>query len=171
MKLILYVFLVLALACNSTKKANVSNSDKAENKEENIQEESIDLGITDSIFLFLERTICYGECPAYTITVYPNGKVVYVGKQFVERKGRFESSISLDKMKEILEEAKRIQYFEMQDIYDAYITDIPSCISIISAEGKRKKIMNRAEAPAELNQFQKYLDRELLELDWKSVDR
>ena len=32
-----------------------------------------------------------------------------------------------------------------------------------------KKIYNRADAPEELNQFQKYLDRELLNLDWKEI--
>ena len=171
MKLFLYIGIFLALGCNSSKKASLSESPKGPHSEEIVQETSIDLGITDSIFLFQERTICYGECPSYTITVYPKGKVVYVGKEFVERKGRFESHISMGKMKEILDEAKRIHYFEMQDVYDAYVTDIPSCISIISAEGQRKKILNRAEAPEELIQFQRFLDRELLELDWKSVDR
>jgi len=167
----LYILFFFAIACNSTKNASVAEAGKKVNTEEKATEEPIDLGITDSIFVFLERTICYGECPSYTITVYPDGKVIYVGKEFVERKGKFESRISSEKMKEILDEAKRINYFQMQDVYDAYITDIPSCISIISAEGQQKKIMNRAEGPEELNQFQRYLDKELLGLEWKALNQ
>ena len=52
MKLYLYILLLSAIACNSTKKTSNSDSTKEEKTEEVVQQESIDLGITDSIFLF-----------------------------------------------------------------------------------------------------------------------
>src|SRR3954471_8041193 len=36
----------------------------------------------------LERGVCYGTCPAYKLTVYRDGKVEYVGKNYVKKIGK-----------------------------------------------------------------------------------
>jgi hypothetical protein len=32
--------------------------------------------------------MCYGRCPAYSVTIWGDGKVVYKGKNFVLKTGR-----------------------------------------------------------------------------------
>lgn len=41
-----------------------------------------------NVIVTLERTVCYGVCSDYTVTIHGDGAVEYVGRQFVGRRGR-----------------------------------------------------------------------------------
>lgn len=55
--------------------------------------------IADHIFLAsLHRDVCYGTCPAYTITVYRDGKVEFEGESFVKKKGKADGTLTGDQL-------------------------------------------------------------------------
>src|ERR1700680_1928962 len=47
----------------------------------------------------LERTGCYGTCPAYSVTIHGDGKVEYNGKSHVKEMGTREVRIETDKIR------------------------------------------------------------------------
>jgi thioredoxin-related protein len=75
MRTFLIVITFFILACSSAKKTTQTEVDKKAQISEIAK---------DSIFLYFERTLCYGECPAFKITVYSDGRSHYQGDKFVE---------------------------------------------------------------------------------------
>lgn len=155
--LILAVFSVLILSC-----ANTKNSQKAVAQEKQVSTE-------DSLFLSFERTQCFGECPAYRITINSEGQCLYEGFKWVDRTGKHTAEISDEQMKEIRNMAGEIGFFELKDKYDGHVSDLPSTIYILSRTGggEHKRVIDRYQGPQELREFGKFLDRMLLNLDWK----
>ena len=49
---------------------------------------------TSDTILYYFRGACFGMCPMFELTVWKDGKAVYVGKNHVDRIGRFQSQIS-----------------------------------------------------------------------------
>jgi len=158
MMFIISVFTLLA--CSNSKKTQDSNATGSDNE----------LNSEDSLALSFERTLCFGTCPAFKITINNDGTCYYEGFKFVDRLGKFKANISKEQMKEIQKEAERIGFFSMKDKYDATVTDVPSVITMISGPNGKKEIMNRFDGPQELRSFEDYLDSILLNLDWKSLD-
>jgi thioredoxin-related protein len=161
MRNLLILIAIFTLACSSAKKTTQAASDKKAQTEEVKK---------DSIFLYFERTLCYGECPAFKITVFSDGRSLYEGVRFVEKIGEYEARLSAAQMKEISEEAVRIGFYEFQDKYDASVSDVPTCITMISSDKGRKRVEDRFDGPDVLHAFEKYLDSILLGLDWKYRD-
>ncbi len=126
--------------------------------------------ITDSIVFVIERTVCFGQCPTYKAIVYSTGHAVYSGENFVEKLGRWTAAFPVEKAAEIYQKANEIKYFELNDNYDASITDVPTTFTEIHFDGKVKRILNRWNAPDELREFEKYLDEVLDGLNWKKPD-
>jgi len=162
MRTLIILITFFTLACSSSKKATQVAADQKSQSEETVKK--------DSLFLYFERTLCYGECPAFKITVYSDGRCTYEGVRFVEKMGDYDARIDPAQMKEIAEEAERIGFYDLQDKYDASVSDVPTCITMISGDKGRKRIEDRFDAPDILRVFEKYLDGILLGLDWKYRD-
>lgn len=96
----------------------------------------------------LERTVCFGTCPAYKLTIFDDGKVVYEGKEFVKHKGRAEGRITKTALEELVHEFERINYFSLADYYqegqncpEAW-TDNPSATTSLNWKGKTKVVLH-----------------------------
>ena len=93
----------------------------------------------------LERTTCFGTCPAYKLTIFDDGKVVFEGKKFVKHKGREEGQITKAQLDELVRAFNRINYMKLDDEYvgdrcpDMW-TDYPSAITSINQKGQVKRI-------------------------------
>src|SRR5437762_3733651 len=95
--------------------------------------------------LSLERTTCYGWCPAYTVTVFGDGRVEYEGKRFVKIKGKRTKRIDINALRQLRGEVERIHYFDLRDSYASPAdgcptrwTDNPAAITSVLAGGKTK---------------------------------
>ena len=104
------------------------------------------------------RSVCFGACPVYSLTIYGNGTVVYEGEMYVNVTGKQTSEISQEKIQEIVDEFYRIDYLSLDDVYDEPISDIPHTITSIRINGKYKSIYNRAGAPKELKELENKID-------------
>lgn len=120
------------------------------------------LPVKESLLLSLERTPCFGKCPTYKYTILTTGKIIYNGSQNTKNIGSYTAQLNKSQLEEIKNQLKIIDAFSLQDKYDAKVTDIPSTILVININGKKKKIYDRHGAPEKLKQFEKFVDKIVL---------
>ena len=114
------------------------------------------------VIITLERTMCFGKCPVYTLTIYGNGTVNYEGKKHVTVMGSQKASISEKKVSQLIDEFMRINYFSLQDSYVRRgMTDMPSAITSIRIGSREKTVRHYygdRTAPPELKQLESRID-------------
>ena len=124
----------------------------------------------DEVIITLERTACYGFCPVYTITIFGNGTVQYEGKEHVQTVGNQETEISEEKIRQIIREFERIDYFSLNDEYtERTITDAPSAITSITMNMETKTIKHYHgdfSAPEELTELEDKIDEIVNSEQW-----
>lgn len=106
----------------------------------------------------LERSVCFGKCPVYSLVVEGNGNVRYEGLDFVAVKGVQTAQITTEAVKTLVDAFFEIDYFALQDSFDGNITDVPHTISSIKIDGKSKRIFNRLGAPVALRDLETMID-------------
>jgi hypothetical protein len=133
------IFLALLLILPGCYKAN---PDTKAQQTASPQEIPVDTLIT------LERSECFGACPAYKLSISADGRVVFEGKAFVKTKGRAEGRITLSQLSELIRAFNNADYFSLKDSYaggpadgcPTMWTDNPAAITSIRSKGRSKKI-------------------------------
>ena len=122
-------------------------------------------GITE---IGLERAICFGSCPAYSVIFKADGSVRYVGIENVPHKGVRNGRISDWEFHRLAEFAMKSGYMNMESDYDLpSITDLPVTYSMVILEEKRKLIRNYGSlGPIELWAFERAADSLLADVVW-----
>ncbi len=98
----------------------------------------------------LSRTICYGTCPAYKLEIFANGRVVFHGQHHVRKTGQVVWQINQDRIKQLIAEFARINYFSLADDYSLsnrkncpnFGTDAPSAITSITINEQTKTVFH-----------------------------
>ena len=108
----------------------------------------------------LERTMCPGACPDYSLILYGNGRVLYEGRHYVAVKGRRRGHISVTNVKNLFEEFCEVDYFSFKDQYNAITRDGAITKTSIIADGRTKAVVNchPSEAPESLYLLEKKID-------------
>lgn len=130
--------------------------------------------IPEDLTMTLKRTGCFAganACPTYELTVKADGAVVFEGIDVTEVKGRVEDKISVEKVKQLIAEFRKADYFNLENSYDyencpSTSTDQPDAITSIKINGKQKKVRHylgckgkEAEIfPARLTGLEKKID-------------
>jgi Domain of unknown function (DUF6438) len=98
----------------------------------------------------LERTPCYGACPAYKVTVSGTGEVVYCGETHVEKIGTHRWRLSRRRLQRLAEALERAKYLRLEDDYTAGgATDAPGCLTSVEYDdGTSKSVVRRHGDPA-----------------------
>ncbi len=124
----------------------------------------------DEVVITLERTVCFGVCPEYKLIVYGNGTVVYEGKRFVRIEGKRTIAISEEKVRQLLSEFKKIDYFSLNDSYEEFMaTDMPSAFTSLTVDGKTKTVRHYHgdfSAPKELTELEDKIDEIVNSNQW-----
>ena len=115
-------------------------------------------------YIKLQRTMCFGTCPVYSVTVDKEGNVNYYGEMFVYKSGEHHWKISMRKVKQLND---LIEDFGFKSfIYepgDEFITDQPSCITTIKySDGETKEINHyygHVLIDDSLTEFEKNIER------------
>jgi Domain of unknown function (DUF6438) len=103
--------------------------------------------IPQDTLITLERTVCYGTCPSYKLTISSDGAVVFEGRRFVKKVGTVQSTISQEQLRDLIEKFDKINYFNLRNRYqdpedgcDGFVTDNPSANTSIRINGKSKSV-------------------------------
>jgi hypothetical protein len=128
--------------------------------------------LSDSLVVRIQRTACFGRCPIYTASIYRGGYVDYIGEKWVQREGHFESKISQEKIDRLIEEANKIEFENLDNVYDNLnVTDLPSTIITVRLENGPKIVVNRYQGPEVLRGFEQLLDQTIEELTFSKFSR
>lgn len=99
------------------------------------------LGEDTNTSITLERGICFGTCPVYTLTIFGNGSIVYEGKEFVKELGIRNGSVNASIAEELFSLIDTSGFIDLADSYSAYdITDMPSATITLITNGKVKRV-------------------------------
>ncbi len=116
----------------------------------------------------LERSICFGACPAYSVIFKADGSVRYVGIENVPHKGVRNGRVSDWEFHRLAEFAVKNGYMNLESDYDLpTITDLPVTYSMVVREEKRKLIRNYGSlGPIELWAFERAAESLLADVEW-----
>jgi len=122
-------------------------------------------GVTE---IGIERTTCYGSCPAYTFIVSSNGSFRYKGEKHVERTGEFTGKASVAQFNQLAQFILDSDYFSLKDSYRPMVTDCPTVYTTVVVNGKRKVISNYANGgPTKLWAIEQLIDQLMITAEWK----
>ena len=124
-------------------------------------------GDLKDLVVSLERTTCYGDCPAYKLTIYGDGRVEYEGTANVKLTNKKEGHVQPGDLKKILAAFDKANYFSIKPYtYDTctctLCTDMPTAITEIHAKGKSHRVEHYYGcrcAPRELWELEEGIDR------------
>ena len=118
----------------------------------------------------LERTVCFGTCPAYRVTISSDGTVTFEGRQYTKTKGLATGHISANDFRKLVSEFEKIDYFSLPDRYapgtkecPRVITDMPAANTSIRLKGRSKSVSHyhgcgNAGALAKLTELENKID-------------
>jgi len=90
----------------------------------------------------MNRTVCYGTCPAYALIIQGDGRVFYNGHRYVERTGRAESRLDRAAMDGLLQAVDRSGILEISDTLGCPYshTDAASALITVRVNGVERQI-------------------------------
>lgn len=128
-------------------------------------------GPGDSLVISLQRTPCFGRCKAYMINVYRSGYATFDGRSNVELEGLHQGRIGLDTLRLLLAEAERNGFYQLNDVYDRNVTDLPSAVLRLVGNGKDKRVVGRAGTPEAFTRFFEKAETLLYPVPWRPVPK
>lgn len=122
--------------------------------------------------LVFQRTPCYGTCPAYTATVFADGRVEYEGQRFVPVLGKHTLRLPPATVAGMLAETQRINFSQLEERYSRNTSDLPATIITVHPAGQpAKSVFAEEGVPDNLKSYISYLQARLDPLAGIGVDK
>jgi len=90
----------------------------------------------------LTRTVCFGFCPDYTVTISGDGDVRYDGRRFVNVVGQRTSSIPQAEVQALLTRFDAIGFDQLNDEYRGQMTDLPTTTITLTRNGATQRLVD-----------------------------
>jgi membrane dipeptidase len=110
------------------------------------------------IAITLERTVCFGTCPAYSVTLRDDGSVAFEGQQYTKVAGKQAWKIDPAAVKALAKEMQDAGFFEMENEYRAMVTDHPTVFTSLTVGSRTKRIRDYVAGPARLKEIEQKID-------------
>ena len=116
----------------------------------------------------LRRTACLGACPVYSLEIFDDGFIRYVGTKFVQYQGEHRAVITRDAVDNLVASFLRANYFFLKDRCEnckgpdgsvGEISDLPTTFTSLRDGTRKKSAMNYACAPQRLRELEDEIDR------------
>lgn len=98
-------------------------------------------------YIKMERTACFGRCPAYMVEIYKTGLIRYTGRQFTEYTGVYESNIGSKEATKLLKKFADNRVDTCREVYDNNIPDLPGLYFGFKINGKDITVANASFGP------------------------
>lgn len=171
-----YLFLLplwgLLMACNPKATSTLENTSKYGNTDEvaMTKSEAFEVSSPQKI-AGIKKTACYGECPVFEVTFYSDGKVIWEGKRFTDKIGRYTVQLPKAEITNIIQKGRNMGYFAFNDSYPKdkiqMIPDLPNTVTFLSYANEFKQVINNYDAPTNLKNFEAYLLDICNSIDWE----
>jgi ankyrin repeat protein len=87
----------------------------------------------------LERTGCFGSCPGYIVSVSTDG-IVFNGRNYVVATGKHTDTVSADDVRDLARHFIAADFYSMDAVYQAGVTDNATYILTIEIDGHTKEV-------------------------------
>lgn len=117
--------------------------------------------LTDSTQIELQRTQCYGTCPAYRVKIFGSGRVEFYGEAFVCQKMPKPVFINPASVQQLIDGLTTAGFFNMPDYTSYDVTDNPSAIITVNTESQSNRVEHYhgdAKAPRLLTLIEARID-------------
>lgn len=147
--------LLLAAACGEAEQADAAAA-------------ATGLAPADFVSITLERTPCYGYCPAYEVTIHADGRVVYVGHDFVEATGERTATLDAGALDTLLDAVRAADFRALDAAYRTKtredgtavsVSDLPTRITTLRTRDGEHRVENYFGGPPALAQLEDTIDR------------
>jgi len=93
------------------------------------------------ITITLTRSMCYGRCPVYKVSVSTKG-IVFDGEAFVAAEGRHTDTVDPSAVRELAKKFVAADFYSMRGEYRASVTDNSTYTLSISIDGHKKQVVD-----------------------------
>ncbi|MGE0742824.1 MAG: DUF6438 domain-containing protein [Hyphomonadaceae bacterium] len=115
------------------------------------------------VAITLQRGVCFGFCPDYTVTISGDGTVRYEGRRFVNVRGAQTATIPRADVEALLARFDDIGFERLRDAYRAQVTDLPTYTVRLTRNGTTKSVVDYggtgAGMPESVRALQDEIDR------------
>jgi hypothetical protein len=122
------------------------------------------------VMITLTRSVCFGFCPAYRVTINGDGEVVYVGERHVNVAGERRARVSQAEVQALLRRFDQAGFNALQDRYRAPATDLPTYTITLERNGTTKTVVDygglMAGMPQAVRDLQDEIDRVANTAQW-----
>lgn len=98
--------------------------------------------MSHTVEITLQRGVCFGSCPAYTVTINGEGEVRYEGRNFVDAVGERTATIPREDVARLVARFDEIGFDQLNDAYRANVTDLPTYRVSITRDGRTKTVVD-----------------------------
>jgi hypothetical protein len=93
----------------------------------------------------LERIRCFGNCPAYSVTIHGDGRLEYEGKEYVAEKGVRQGWVEAEEIKAVFTELANARFLTMTEEYGQsdckrYCTDMAGATTEVTVKGVAHRV-------------------------------
>lgn len=119
--------------------------------------------MSSNVEIRLVRGVCYGACPAYTVTINGAGEVRYEGRSSVNVTGVQTATVPREDVSRLIARFDEIGFDQLRDAYRANVTDLPTYEVSITRNGDTKTVVDfggpGAGMPRSVRDLQDEIDR------------
>jgi hypothetical protein len=119
--------------------------------------------VSSNVEIRLVRGVCFGFCPAYTVTISGAGEVRYEGRSFVNVTGVQTATVPREDVARLVARFDEIGFDQLRDAYRANVTDLPTYEVSITRNGHTKTVVDYggpgAGMPRSVRELQDEIDR------------
>jgi hypothetical protein len=91
-------------------------------------------------FIELQRARCLGWCPAYTVRLYGDGRLIWHGEKYVIFVGDATASVNGIWARSLLSQMQSKGFWSLCEVYLPHATDGPTYTTIVSIAGHAKNV-------------------------------
>jgi hypothetical protein len=125
----------------------------------------------EDILISLEKTSCFGPCPAYKLEIFASGLVLFNGTGNHEMIGKYKSQLDPQALQQLVEKFKTSNFFNFKNSYTADVQDLPTTYLFFKNNGNEKMVQDYSNAPQALKELEKLVENLIPALKWKKVDQ
>ena len=92
----------------------------------------------------LRRSVCFGACPAYTVTLHTDGSATFDGDRFVAVMGHRDYRVDPAAVQKLVADFKAAHFFELKNEYRGNVSDLPTVRLTLTIGDKTKTVIDYA---------------------------
>ncbi len=151
---VLFLFLILA-SCQGSKKTSKSPNSASSTT-------SVQLPAYE-----FYRGACFGTCPVYRISVYPDRHAIYEAIRFTKQQGLLTAQLSEEDYDALQASFTNPDFNTYEDFYDSQIADLPMYVISQFSENNKETSKYNLDAPEGLKKISSIFERLDTTVNWQ----